>query len=544
MAPKMPRAGAAVLAVGLAFGSVTGGVALSASAATPVVDRQTVVSFDGRPDVSSFNTDGVNLDASGLTANERVTIALDYARAATPNAFSNYQTQESAADATGHVRLFATPFDSGDGGSTLPDGAGAFAAGDVVRAVVTPATSSPYTFTYIVPAGGGVDKNAPVVLETADTTVTPAEALSGIDIGIPGVDPSKKTVVTTFITRAGDPVPEKVAVERQYLDATNTFIQTTVHGWSEVDDTVALEVGDKVSVDVELGGTVNTAPDLEITIADEADVPTDPTDPTNPTDPGTPATPAGSFAVANPTASQLRSGVDYNFTGLNPAVKNVAGVYLDRADADGGFENITTLDIGADSIENDGSARANFSAFYETDDGVINTLQPGDVFEVRLSVDGVERVLTSYTIAGAVTPVVPTDPTVPVTPVTPGVTPGTNTPNDGIAPADVTNATPTGEFNTGGYDDGTLEAYENCEAAQADGKADLTAKDPGFTPALDGDNDGVGCEDNISALAKTGASDDRTVKQNILLAAGGSLFLGLSLMGAKVLRNRKADELV
>ena len=531
MAPKMPRAGAAVLAVGLAFGSVTGGVALSASAATPVVDRQTVVSFDGRPDVSSFNTDGVNLDASGLTANERVTIALDYARAATPNAFSNYQTQESAADATGHVRLFATPFDSGDGGSTLPDGAGAFAAGDVVRAVVTPATSSPYTFTYIVPAGGGVDTNTPVVLETADVTVTPAEALSGIDIGIPGVDPAKKTVVTTFITREGSTVA--VPVERQYLDATNTFIQTTVHGWSEVDDTVALEVGDKVSVDVELGGTVNTAPDLEITIADEADVPTDPTDPTNPTDPGTPATPAGSFAVANPTASQIREGVDYNITGLDANAANVAGVYLDRADADGGFETVTTITLEPSLIQN-GSALVNFSAFYRTDDGVINTLQPGDVLEVRLSVDGAERVLTSYTIAGApVTNPTPVDPTNPVViPVTP------------VAPVDVAGANPEAEFNTGGYDDGTLEAYENCEAAQADGKADLTAKDPGFTPALDGDNDGVGCEDNISALAKTGASDDRTVKQNILLAAGGSLFLGLSLMGAKVLRNRKADELV
>lgn len=37
--------------------------------------------------------------------------------------------------------------------------------------------------------------------------------------------------------------------------------------------------------------------------------------------------------------------------------------------------------------------------------------------------------------------------------------------------------------------------YDNCAEVYADGKANITNADPGYTPGLDGsDNDGVGCE--------------------------------------------------
>jgi hypothetical protein len=42
--------------------------------------------------------------------------------------------------------------------------------------------------------------------------------------------------------------------------------------------------------------------------------------------------------------------------------------------------------------------------------------------------------------------------------------------------------------------EGAQLSYENCAAARADGAAPIQEGEPGFAPHLDGDNDGIGCE--------------------------------------------------
>ena len=37
-------------------------------------------------------------------------------------------------------------------------------------------------------------------------------------------------------------------------------------------------------------------------------------------------------------------------------------------------------------------------------------------------------------------------------------------------------------------------AFADCAAVRAAGAAPITADDPGYSPALDGDGDGVACE--------------------------------------------------
>ena len=42
---------------------------------------------------------------------------------------------------------------------------------------------------------------------------------------------------------------------------------------------------------------------------------------------------------------------------------------------------------------------------------------------------------------------------------------------------------------------GETDYYENCDAVRAAGKAPIRQGDPGYGRHLDGDDDGVGCED-------------------------------------------------
>lgn len=84
--------------------------------------------------------------------------------------------------------------------------------------------------------------------------------------------------------------------------------------------------------------------------------------------------------------------------------------------------------------------------------------------------------------------------------------------------------------------------YANCDAARAAGAAPLHQGDPGYRSALDGDGDGVACEDDETppaaapSLPVTGASATLPVSAGLVL-----LLAAASYWAVMVRRRRKAE---
>jgi len=391
MTKRMPRTGAALLAIGLAFGGITGGLAFSATAAPVDPERQAVVSFDGNPDITDIQVDNnADVRIMGLASGEAVNIQVATARAATPTAFNNQSGDWNfTATVQGKSGLHIGNMFHND--ST----GGPIGAGDVLRFTVTPATTAPVVYTYVIPATGGYTQTEEIEEALADPTAeyTAAEAFAGgVPVVLTGFDPTKSATVETMVAYYGEGSNFPV-IHREYFTPAEVgadgIIETTIYGHSKTDDTVALSAGDTLFVQAYSGAAGPAGSFLGIDIV------------------GEPVT--ATFTPAAPTAVELNAGVSITFEELDPSQYNTYSIDVAKAATPTVFGYDSGGVIPASAIVSGVATLGGISINNPTGGAV---LEEDDI--VRITVQnstGDSYVALTYVVGGGV--VVPPEPSVP-----------------------------------------------------------------------------------------------------------------------------------
>lgn len=568
MKNRMPRLGASLLAIGLAIGTITGGLALSASAAPANPDQQVVASFQGRPDAAILNAaapGGAVYTIDKIPEGATVGLEVAVERVSAPGTFEVIRAAFPQAISGGTTNAII----NADTLSGAP-----LATGDRLRFTYTVGAATTVNY-YVLPATASGNL-APVVTTTGDFTAATAFG-AGIPVTFSNLDTQKVLTIITSVSRNvnGSFTPQAV-ITRTYVQPSefpSGTYTTNLRAFNELDTDLPLSTGDSVSIEAQSGICCGNFQGFAFETLVAATV-----------DPPTPTTPAGEFSPAAPTAAQFLAGVEYNFTGLDNTVTNVARLYAATAAAPTVFTAIGTVPIDASDITA-GASTISVEAYYA---GTPNTaLNAGDVVQVRLEVDSEPGVvLTTYVIPGAVV-----DPPVPGAPAGSFSTAAPTAAQlfDGV-PYTITNLDDTavnsalvyikkadgsfvlfdttaidaadivdGEFtfNVFAYTDGgvdvapvPLEAGDTVEVRLVvDGDESvlttyvLAAVVPGDGDG-DGDGDGTGTGDGDGGnLAQTGTADDRAIQNAGLFIIGGGLTLGFVLMGVVLMRRRNEAKL-
>lgn len=566
----------------LAFGGVFL-TSASASAAAPIVDpKQTIGSFNDRPNATLLNT-GESFNIVNLIENQPYNVVVQYALAETPDTWVNYQegtTYTGTAGAAPTANNINIVIQDTDTTPTLKTS-------DRLRFTVTSGGIENQLF-YTIPADTTV-ATAPVINFDA-TTVTPTQAVAGFPVTVTNLDPNKKIEVETIVSVPSGGTFTQTTVKRQYFDineVNDSQVTFNAFGFSPEETTTLLPNGSQVGITVRAGAGLGLG-NFGTKSINVTDVVTPPVDT---------VTPTGNFVKANPTLAELQAGTPFIINNLDPAATNQVRLYTAPASNPTNFTSQGIIPIASGSIVN-GST--------EIPVGVTN-ISAQDVIRVDLTVNsGQAIVLQTYVAPAANTTPPVTNPPVVVPPVvtpptlaTPEGSFGVSNPTsiqlmngavytvknldsnktnvielyvdkkllstlnvpanqieDGIAllklDASIEMSDGTKRPLLSGTNvrvdlkvnentpivltsfDATFEkVYENCDDAASKGVTNIKITDRGYEPKLDGDNDGIGCESG-DRLAETGS--------NVAPLAGGSMALVLLGGGALIFASRKKKE--
>jgi len=541
MTKRMPKVVASLLSVGLIIGGVATGSGI-ANAAPANPSTELLYSFQDVPGVAELTAPlggqaGAVFTIQGIEPSTPISVIAETATAAAPNTFATYRDYGVLVTGNDTHNLVVQA-------ATQPDGVTPLAAGDYIRFTISYGNPVvPYVYLYKVPATGSSTGLLPAVQIVG--TYTPQQAATtGIPVSISNLDTHKMILVETSVARANNG-GQSVVIKREYIQPsafTSDTYTATVFGFSDLDTSAQLAVGDAVVVHVYSGAgfSNNNAIGSTFLVAT----------PTTPV-----VTPTGDFNPANPTAAQLQTGAPYVIENLDSTKANVAHLYAAPASDPTNFTQVGTSTIASGNIVG-GSATINVSAFYA---GTPTTpLNEGDVVQVRLTVDGgAEAILTTYVVPG-ITPPIPADPTGVYAPASPtaamflagttfslsnldanetnvlsiytkGVTGnfellGTHTVDNSAVVAGKYDITVQGYYlGTDGTTKLPLRAGETVRIAlSVDGAPEVVLSDyvipAETTPSGD-----------VKQLANTG-SDELTEFQPLIITMGGFLLLGIALM--------------
>lgn len=537
------------MALGLTVGGITGGAVLSATAAPG--DPITAAWEEGAPSANDF-FGGTDLVISNLVAASTNTVHVFVAPAADPTNFTevtsaNYTIPAAEVDAAGTavVTLQLRYYDSSIDFYTQLN------PGDVVRTTIEVDDSPQAALnTYVIP--GTI--TPPVVVDPAgsftDTSITGAEFIAGTPFVLTNLDPTKANNVRVYVEQPAPTFGYSLFQNFVIAPADITNGSATINVVANHGTGVPVSTANHVQVRLSEDNDTN---EVELATATVAGVPP------------VPPVPTGSFSDATITGAEFLNGTPFTIIDLDDTKVNEVRVYVQLGSGSYTLFNAFPLEEG--DITNT-VAEINVSA-----NNAGAALTDGDSVQVRLSVNDDTTELTLATRAVGATVVVPDpEPVVPAgefvggTPTAAELIEGVDYTINDLDPAAsnvvrVYAQVPGGEFELVGTpftidpDDIVDGTYILDVAVYILDGGDTVVVPAGtvvrITLEVDGAAEVVLSEVTIGAavvapptgggdgLAQTGTADDRTIQNAGLGLMGGSLALGLFVVGVLVMRRRK-----